>query len=102
VSVPILQLLTMAAFVRRHRSCESGWINAGFTRRAETMAWASAFLLRNGSPAARSHRIGIMSQDMIPIGLERAGQNDVARLHEQLARIIQPIDPLVAQTSVLA
>jgi hypothetical protein len=84
VDVPILQLLMMAVFVRKHRSCEAGWINAGFTRRAATTMWASAFLLRNGSADAKPGRAVITSQDMIPVGLEQAGQSDIARLHEQL------------------
>jgi hypothetical protein len=76
VGVPILQLLMVAVFVRRHRSCEAGWINAGFTRRAATTAWASTFLLRNGSPNAGSGRAGITSQDMIPVGLGRVDSFD--------------------------
>ncbi len=77
--MPIFQLLLIAIFVRRNRSLEAGWQNAGGTRRLATLVWASGFLVANGD------KFGITAQDMMPVGLDQAQKTDVAQLNGQLA-----------------
>ena len=55
VGVPIFQLLLMAVFVRRHRTCEAGWVKAGFTRRTATVA--KTFLVKFSAK-----RLGLLEQ----------------------------------------
>jgi hypothetical protein len=42
--VPVFQLLMIAMFVRRKRTCEAAWVRAGFTRRVSIIRKRGQYL----------------------------------------------------------
>jgi hypothetical protein len=86
VPIPIVQLAMISLFVRRKRTCEEGWTNAGFTRRAATLMWAVGYIQKNGDIATKYPTGVIMIDDLFPRGLDIATKEDVATVHGHVAR----------------
>jgi hypothetical protein len=89
VPIPVAQLLMIFLFVRKNRTCRDGWTNAGFTRRAATLAWASGNLVGNGTLAEKQGLVGITSRDVFPQGVDAIDRSDVERFHGQLAEWLE-------------
>ena len=82
--IPIPQLLLIFLLVRKKRTCEAGWSNAGHVRRMATLIWASGFLLQNGSLGTTDKTAAITSEDIFPAGVDHLQQTDVERLNARL------------------
>jgi len=78
--VPWLQLGMMVLLIRKKRSCEVAWTNAGYTRRMTTLLWGCWFLMEYGTLGKPDMPHGITTDDIFPQGIDHIQREDVAQL----------------------
>jgi hypothetical protein len=82
--VPWLQLGMMVLLIRKKRSCEVAWTNAGYTRRLTTLLWGCWFLMEYGTLGKAELPHGITPDDIFPQGRTHIEREDVVQLQSKI------------------